>query len=67
MESFSEGAEPEAFLVIGSDQAIDIASLVQAIDVLQTGHPVPLKLHRNPAVLLFLLFITLFIFFNWGF
>lgn len=50
MESFSEGAEPEAFLVIGSDQAIDIASLVQAIDVLQTGHPVPLKLHRNPAV-----------------
>lgn len=56
MESFSEGAEPEAFLVIGSDQAIDIASLVQAIDVLQTGHPVPLKLHRNPAVLLFFTF-----------
>ncbi|VDM26811.1 unnamed protein product [Toxocara canis] len=50
MEPFSEGAELEEFLVINDDKAEDVASLVQALDVLQTGQPVPIKLHRNPAI-----------------
>lgn len=45
--------QQEPFLVISDDKAMDTQSLIQALEILQTGQAVPLKLSRNAAVSLF--------------
>uniref|UniRef100_A0A8R1XWX7 UBX domain-containing protein n=1 Tax=Onchocerca volvulus TaxID=6282 RepID=A0A8R1XWX7_ONCVO len=42
--------QQEPFLVIPDDKALDTQSLIQALEILQTGQAVPLKLSRNAAV-----------------
>ncbi len=55
MDSPADGQPVEPFLVIPLDVAKDREQLEQAKDVLVSGVPVPLKLHRNPSVSLTLL------------
>lgn len=50
MASPAEGQPEELFLVISLDAAKDRQQLEQAKDVLISGVPVPLKVHRNPGV-----------------
>lgn len=50
LEAAPEGSSPEKFLVISEEKADDVAQLVQALEVLRTGEPVPLKLYRDPTV-----------------
>uniref|UniRef100_A0A914WEH1 PUB domain-containing protein n=1 Tax=Plectus sambesii TaxID=2011161 RepID=A0A914WEH1_9BILA len=47
----ADGQPEEPFLVMPLDAAKDREQLEQAKDVLISGVPVPLKLHRNPSVL----------------
>ncbi|KAK6109962.1 PUB domain family protein [Brugia pahangi] len=42
--------QQEPFLVIPDNKAMDTYSLIQALEILQTGQAVPLKLSRNAAV-----------------
>ncbi|VDK86058.1 unnamed protein product [Litomosoides sigmodontis] len=42
--------QEESFLVIPDDKAMDTRSLIEALEILQTGQAVPLKLSRNAAV-----------------
>ncbi|EFO24996.2 hypothetical protein LOAG_03490 [Loa loa] len=42
--------QQESFLVLPDDKAADTQSLIQALEILQTGQAVPLKLSRNAAV-----------------
>lgn len=50
LEHLEGSSVSESFMVIPDEKASDIPTLVGALDLLQTGQPVPLKLHRNPAV-----------------
>ncbi|VDD88276.1 unnamed protein product [Enterobius vermicularis] len=45
-----DNSTPEKFLIITEEKAMDIASLVQALEILRAGEPVPLKLYRDPVV-----------------
>lgn len=49
-----ENGQQESFLVIPDDKARDTQSLIEALEILQTGQAVPLKLSRNAAVSLFI-------------
>ncbi|MCP9266336.1 UBX domain-containing protein 6 [Dirofilaria immitis] len=42
--------QEEPFLIISDDKAMDTHSLIQALEILQTGQAVPLKLSRNATV-----------------
>ena len=50
LEATTPESAPEKFLVFPAGKADDVGSLVQALEVLQTGEPVPLKLYRDPTV-----------------
>lgn len=50
LEEAGDISAPEKFLVISEEKANDFASLVQALEILRAGEPVPLKLYRNPSV-----------------
>lgn len=50
LEKLEGNSVSESFLIIPDEKASDIPTLVGALDLLQTGQPVPLRLHRNPAV-----------------
>ncbi|CAG9537791.1 unnamed protein product [Cercopithifilaria johnstoni] len=49
-KDFINNGQQESFLVIPDDKAMDTESLIQALEILQTGQAVPLKLSRNAAV-----------------
>ncbi|MFH4980582.1 hypothetical protein AB6A40_007291 [Gnathostoma spinigerum] len=48
-EVVTEGDEPRKFLVISEEKANDASKLLDALEALNEGQPVPLKLHRNPV------------------
>lgn len=50
IEKTTDGASSETVLVISDAKAADAAALGQALNILETGEPLPLKLHRNPKV-----------------
>ncbi|KAL3981755.1 PUB domain family protein [Acanthocheilonema viteae] len=49
-KDFFNNEQLETFLVIPDDKAMDTQSLIQALEIIQTGQAVPLKLSRNTAV-----------------
>lgn len=43
-------SSPEKFLVIEAEKVNDVAALIQALEVLRSAEPIPIKLYRDPVI-----------------